>query len=171
MLMQQMAAARARWNVMTFYERFEHVIILFLTALIALIAVSATWNLAVNVFRSLFIDDDMFDPTDYEVFQSVFGMIFTVIIALEFKRSLLVVGERRFGIVQVRAVILIAMLAIVRKLIILDLAHTEPMQLFALAAAVLALGAVYWLVREQDRRDHGVSERPSATTSRPARSR
>ena len=47
--------------------------------------------------------------------------------------------------------ILLAMLAIVRKLIILDLAHTEPLQLFALAAAILALGGIYWMVREQDR--------------------
>jgi uncharacterized membrane protein (DUF373 family) len=168
-LMQQMAAARARWNIMTFYERFEHVIILILTMLIAVIAISATWNLAVKVVE--LFRDNMFDPTDYEVFQSVFGMIFTVIIALEFKRSLLVVGERRFGIVQVRAVILIAMLAIVRKLIILDLAHTEPMQLFALAAAVLSLGAVYWLVREQDRRDHTAPDRPAAAPSKATRSR
>jgi uncharacterized membrane protein (DUF373 family) len=48
----------------------------------------------------------------------VFGKIFTVIIALEFKRSLLLVADRRMGIAQVRAVILLAMLAIVRKLII-----------------------------------------------------
>jgi uncharacterized membrane protein (DUF373 family) len=34
---------------------------------------------------------------------------------------------------------------------ILDLASTEALQLFALAAAILALGAVYWLVRDQDR--------------------
>jgi uncharacterized membrane protein (DUF373 family) len=55
--------------------------------------------------------------------------------------------------VQVRTVILLALLAIVRKLIILDLATTDSMQLFALAAAILALGVVYWLVRDQDRRD------------------
>jgi uncharacterized membrane protein (DUF373 family) len=48
-------------------------------------------------------------------------------------------------------VILIALLAIVRKLIILDLTSTDALQLFALAAAILALGAVYWLVRDQDR--------------------
>ena len=48
--------------------------------------------------------------------------------------------------------VLIALLAIVRKLLILDLAETEAMQLFALSAAILALGAVYWLVRDQDRR-------------------
>ena len=77
--------------------------------------------------------------------------IFTVIIALEFKRSLLVVAHRQESIVQVRTVILIALLAIVRKLMILDLASTESSQLFALAAAILALGAVYWLVRDQDR--------------------
>jgi uncharacterized membrane protein (DUF373 family) len=94
-----------------------------------------------------------FDPTDYEVFQAFFGMIFTVIIALEFKRSLLVVAERRHGVVQVRTVILIALLAIVRKLMIIDLSSTDARQLLALAAAIVALGSVHWLVRDQDRRD------------------
>jgi uncharacterized membrane protein (DUF373 family) len=49
-------------------------------------------------------------------------------------------------------VVLIALLAIVRKLIILDLNETEALQFIALAAAILALGTVYWLVRDQDRR-------------------
>jgi uncharacterized membrane protein (DUF373 family) len=83
----------------------------------------------------------------------MFGMIFTVIIGLEFKRSLLLVTTRKETVVQVRAVILIAMLAIVRKLIILDVATTNAAQLFGLAAAILSLGGVYWLVRDQDR--HG----------------
>jgi len=90
------------------------------------------------------------DPTDYAVFQAVFGAILTVIIALEFKRSLLVSTERQQSVVQVRTVILIALLAVVRKVLILDLAHATT-ELFALAAAIIALGAVYWLVRDQDR--------------------
>jgi uncharacterized membrane protein (DUF373 family) len=93
-----------------------------------------------------------FDPADHTVFQSMFGMIFTVIIGLEFKRSLLLVTARKETVVQVRAVILIAMLAIVRKLIILDVTTTNAAQLFGLAAAILSLGGVYWLVRDQDRR-------------------
>jgi uncharacterized membrane protein (DUF373 family) len=92
-------------------------------------------------------------------------MIFTVIIALEFKRSLLIVAERQNSIVQVRTVILLALLAIVRKLLILDLSKTEAPQLFALAAAILALGVVYWLVQNQDRRDR-LFRRPPATTPR-----
>ena len=39
------------------------------------------------------------------MFQTIFGMIFTVIIALEFKRSLVVMAERRDSVVQVRAVV------------------------------------------------------------------
>lgn len=42
------------------------------------------------------------------------------------------------------------MLAIVRKLLILDVGRATE-ELFALAAAIIALGAVYWLVRDQDR--------------------
>ena len=53
-----------------------------------------------------------FDPTDYSAFQAIFGMIFTVIIALEFKKSLLLVAERRESVMQVRTVLLIALLAI-----------------------------------------------------------
>ncbi len=62
-----------------------------------------------------------FDLSDLAAFQSVFGMIFTVIIAVEFKRTLLLVSEPTDSVVQVRAVILIALLAVVRKLIILDI--------------------------------------------------
>jgi uncharacterized membrane protein (DUF373 family) len=50
-------------------------------------------------------------------------------------------------------VVLIALLAIVRKLMIIDVSATEAEQRFALAAAILALGTVYWLVRDQDRRE------------------
>ena len=144
---RELAAARRNWEPLTFYQKFEHASVLIITALIVI--VFAIWNLALKTLLAIFTSS--FDPTDYAVFQAVFGMIFTVIIALEFKRSLLVVAQRQESIVQVRTVILIALLAIVRKVIILDLASTEALQLFALAAAFLALGAVYWLVRDQDR--------------------
>ena len=149
---KELATARANWVLFTLYQKFEHAVVLILTALIVVVVIAALWNLAVKILVSMVLTRT-WDPTDYSVFQAVFGMIFTVIIALEFKRSLLVIAERKEGIVQVRTVILIALLAIVRKLIILDLSNTEALQLFALAAAILALGGVYWLIRDQDRRE------------------
>jgi uncharacterized membrane protein (DUF373 family) len=140
-----------RWRGLSFYQKFEHAVVLVLVGLIAVVVIAAVWSLAVKILFGLVLSGRV-DPTDPAVFQAVFGMIFTVIIALEFKRSLQIVTERRDTVVQVRAVILIAMLAIVRKLIILDIGPANTGELFGLAAAILALGAVYWLVRDQDRR-------------------
>ncbi len=146
---------RLSFEPLTLYGKFEHICVIVLTTLIAVIIVFSIWHLALNILYSILART--FDPTDYEVFQTVFGMIFTVIIALEFKRSLLVLAERSDSIVQVRSVLLIALLAVVRKLIILDLAHTEALNLLALAAAIIALGAAYWLVRDPDRRKRRAS--------------
>jgi uncharacterized membrane protein (DUF373 family) len=147
----RLETARAQWRLLTVYERFEHFVVLVLTGLIAVVIAAAVWKLGLKILSSRVLSD-AFDPTDYAVFQSVFGMIFTVIIALEFKRSLLVLAERKESVVQVRAVILIAMLAVVRKVIIVDFATTTASQLLAFAAVTLSLGAVYWLVLDQDRR-------------------
>ena len=155
-LNQEFASARATWKLLTIYEKFEHAVILILTGLIAIIVVLAVWHLVLKVLAGIVASQE-FDPTDNTVFQALFGMIFTVIIALEFKRSLLVVAERRSSIVQVRTVVLIALLAIVRKLLILDMSATDALHLFALAAAILALGCVYWLVRDQDNRERAAA--------------
>jgi len=161
-LKKDWAKARAEWEALSLYRRFEHAVIMILTGLIAIIIVSAVWNLAMKILTGLIIEEN-FDPTDHAVFQTVFGMIVTVIIALEFKRSLLVVAERHDSVVQVRTVVLLAMLAIVRKLIILDLATAGANQLFALAAAILALGAVYGLVRDHDARKRTRAARDSGS--------
>lgn len=131
------------------YQKFEQGIILVLTGMIVVVVIASVWSLALKIFYGLVLTGSL-DPTDHAVFQGVFGMIFTVIIALEFRRSLVLVFERPDSVVQVRAVVLLAMLAVVRKLIIIDLAGDAP-QLFALAAAVVALGGVYWLLRAPDR--------------------
>ena len=152
-LKDELSRGRQQWRLLTFYQKFEHAVMLVLTALIAIVVALAVWNLVLKVLLSILSTGGL-DPTDYTVFQALFGMIFTVIIALEFKRSLLVVVERRHGVVQVRTVVLIALLAIVRKLMIIDLSTADAQQVLALAATVLALGAVFWLVRDQDNREH-----------------
>jgi uncharacterized membrane protein (DUF373 family) len=148
---QELKDAREKFRLLSLYQRFESIVVTFLTALIAVIVVAAVWNLSLKVLFGLVLSGSL-DPSDYSVFQAVFGMIFTVIIALEFKKSLLVMAERRDTIVQIRSVVMVALLAICRKVIILDLTETDAMHILALAAAILALGVVYWLMRDSDQR-------------------
>ena len=148
---QELKDAGEQFRLLSLYQRFEHVVVTILTALIAIIVVVAVWNLSVKILFGLVLSGSL-DPSDYSIFQAVFGMIFTVIIALEFKKSLLVIAERRDNVGQIRSVVMIALLAICRKVIILDLRETDTSQVFALAAAILALGVVYWLIRDSDQR-------------------
>lgn len=148
----ELAAARRRWGPLTFYQKFEDAVVFVLTTLMAAVILLALYNVVLKVATEI-IPSGRFDLTDHAVFQTVFGMFFTVIIALEFKKSLLVLAERRDSIVQARTVVLIALLAALRKLIILEPATTDAVYLFGLAAVILALGAVFWLVRDQDKRE------------------
>ncbi len=62
------------------------------------------------------------------------------------------VVKREQSIIQTKIVLLIALLAIARKFIVLDLGSVDAAQLFGLAAIMLALGIAYWLMRERDDR-------------------
>jgi uncharacterized membrane protein (DUF373 family) len=147
---QEFREAKEEFRLLSLYQRFERVVVTILTALIAVVVVAAVWTLSLKILFGLVLSGGL-DPSDYSAFQAVFGMIFTVIIALEFKKSLLVVAERRDTVVQIRSVVMIALLAICRKVIILDLAETDALHILALAAAILALGIVYWLIWNSDK--------------------
>jgi uncharacterized membrane protein (DUF373 family) len=138
----------SRWKTLSIYEKFEQLIVSILTWIIAVIVAVATWQLILHTVSM--IRSHLLDPRDSQAFQSLFGMVLTLQIALEFKHSLMVVLHRQRNVVQTRSVILIALLALVRKFIVLDLYQTEPTTVAALAGAALALGIVFWLVRSQE---------------------
>ena len=148
------------WLVMSFYERFEQSIALTLAAVIAVIVVISLLQLIRTVFTLLFLD--AFNPLDHRVFQTVFGMIMTLLIALEFKHSILKVALRRDSIVQVKAVVLIAIIALSRKLVILD-PDIGSAKIAALAGASVAMGLVYWLLRERDGREAETAQKTRRT--------
>ncbi len=138
------------WKLMTVYEKFEQCVSLALVMLISVLIIFALYKLALKVYVTIMIEE--VDPTNPAVFQSVFGMIMTLLIAMEFKHSILKVVYRKDSIIQVKTVLLIAILAISRKFIILDTHAIGAGELAALAGSLLALGVVYWLILEQDQR-------------------
>jgi uncharacterized membrane protein (DUF373 family) len=141
---------KAQWNILTYYQRFESAVAFILTVIIALIVLVALFRLCTGVISALLFR--VVDPLNHEVFQAVFGEIMTLLIALEFNHTLQFVVTKHQSIIQTKVVILIALLALARKFIILDLSQMSPGYLLGLAAITLALGATYWLMRERDDR-------------------
>lgn len=145
-----MRETRRHWPLMSGYERFEHLVAFVLSLMIAVVIALALVQLVARVMPLLLTG--AIDPLDHDVFQGIFGLVMTLLIALEFKHSIIRVALRRESIVQVKTVVLIALLALSRKFVILDAAVTGPATIAALAAATLVLGIVYWLLRERDDR-------------------
>jgi uncharacterized membrane protein (DUF373 family) len=138
---------REDWPLLTYYQRFESIVALVLTLIVGLIIVVALFRLTCAVVLGLIWG--ALDPLNHEVFQAVFGEIMTLLIALEFNHTLQYVVTRQQSIIQTNVVLLIALLALARRFIILDLHTVTEGQLFGLAAAALALGVTYRLVKER----------------------
>lgn len=145
---QRQSDLRRYWGVMSVSERFEQVIASVLGVIIAVVILLALWELLRLVVETLLLQHR--NVLDHRVFQTLFGAILTLLIAMEFQHSIIKVIERREHIIQTKIVVLIALLALARKFIILDTATTPPMMILALSLGVLVLGAVYWLIEQRD---------------------
>jgi len=124
------------------YEHFERgvsAILLFGMAVVILMATSsflrAIWPQVAG----------MSEPLDYSQFQNLFDKALAAIIALELAHSVYqgVLGQH--GLLQVRTVALIGVLAVVRKVVLLDLDTVSGILLMGLGTAVLALGLLFAL--------------------------
>ena len=105
---------RRDWGLLSMYQRLEAFVALLLTLVVGAVIMVAFYRLIVSVIETLVLKS--LNPLDHSVFQQVFGQIMTLLIALEFNHTLhyVITGER--GIIHARMVILIAELALARKI-------------------------------------------------------
>lgn len=75
---------------------------------------------------------------------ATFGAFIAVLIAIEIFENITV--YLRDDVIHVKIVLATALMAIARKIIILDLQETEPLHVFGIAAVALAMSIGYWLV-------------------------
>jgi uncharacterized membrane protein (DUF373 family) len=142
---------RQQWSAMTLYHRYEQIVCWILMLFVAVIIAVAALRLVVQT--SLLLWSGVLDPLHPEELGRIFGMLMTVLIALEFNHSIHGAIDRRHRVVQVKTVVLISILTLLRRFIVVDIGESPSATIIAaMAVAVLALGIVYWLMRERDDR-------------------
>lgn len=80
---------------------------------------------------------------------ATFGAFMAVLIAIEIFVN--IVSYLRDDVIHVRIVLATALMAVARKVIILDYSTTTPQYIYATAAVVAAMALAYWLVIRNDR--------------------
>lgn len=75
----------------------------------------------------------------------IFGLFLNILIALEITQN--ITSYLKSHIIQIEMVIITSLIAVARKIIILDFEKISELELLALAATIFALSICYWLVR------------------------
>ena len=130
-------------------ERFERQLAKLLSVLICIVLVAATVQLVITVLSEFnnpatgWLGDDLI---------KILGDVLTLLIALEVLQN--VTAYLRRHVVQIELVLITALTAVARKVIVLPPgAENKPMLLLGLGVTVVSLSAGYWLVRKADFRD------------------
>jgi uncharacterized membrane protein (DUF373 family) len=147
-------SSKARWRMFADYLQFERVALACIMLMIGTIAVFTI------VLTALKLEDDIWRGEaflDKVVLQDTLGFILIILILLEFNHSIWVALTERSGAIQVRILVRIAILVIVRKLMLMDFTAASTETMLGFGGVLLALGGLYWLISDGDRRQYRVA--------------
>ncbi|MBI3479784.1 MAG: phosphate-starvation-inducible PsiE family protein [Nitrosomonadales bacterium] len=126
------------------FHRFETIVTIGIVAMISVMILAAFWGLIIATYNLVL--HGAFDTLEHKAFQSAFGMVMTLLIAIEFNRTIMHAYLEEGREVIVKTVVLVSILAVSRQFIVFEINTISPLTLAALAFALLSLGIVYWLM-------------------------
>ncbi|MBD2040707.1 phosphate-starvation-inducible PsiE family protein [Microcoleus sp. FACHB-672] len=126
-------------------ENLEGLVSKILSLGMIIVILASLWNLGLFLFLELLTTE----PDDFgkDLFK-VFGLFLNVLIALEILENITAYLKKH--VIQVELVIVTSIIAVARKIIILDLEKIEGIQIIGLAVAIFCLSISYWIVRSQN---------------------
>ena len=142
-------SGKPSWAKLLTYARFEQAALLSVLIMLAVITVFAIVFVAIKLVGDLTLGESFLDKA---ALQDTFGLILTIVILLEFNHSIYIALSERSGAIQARIVVLIAILVVARKLMLRDFEALDYATLLGFGGLLLALGGLYWLMCDGDRR-------------------
>lgn len=130
-----------------YLKKLEKVVIHALMVMMALVLLLATVELGWIIVK------DIFSPPvfllEIEELLDIFGLFMLVIIGIELLETIMKTYLKE-NVNHVEVVFLVAMIAIARKVIILDVKDVSGVTLVGIGAIVITLSAGYYLIRRKD---------------------
>jgi len=125
--------------------------IVFVLILMVIIVMASVVELAIVLFQEVTNSTDSSLFLDINELFRIFGFVFMILIGFELLESI----EMYFNnnIIHAEVVILIAVIAVARKVILLDLEKYDPMAIIGLSFIILALGGCYFLIKCSNKKD------------------
>ncbi len=125
-------------------KKFEHIIIYFLIVMMVFVVTLSTIRLGSNIFQEMMKPPKFLLNID-QLFV-VFGFFLMILIGLELLESLrsYITADQ----IHVEVIFTIALIAVARKVITLNLTDISPGLLYGIAGLLLSLGIGYFLIKK-----------------------
>ena len=125
-------------------ERFKKLLVILITVMMGVVLVSAVAELGYILFKDL-VSPPYF-ILDISELLEIFGVFMLVLIGIELLETLEI--YIRDNVVHVEIVFTVALIAIARKVIILDVKILSSGTLFSIGFIILALSVGYYLIKK-----------------------
>jgi uncharacterized membrane protein (DUF373 family) len=139
-------------------EKFDRVINLALIAMLALVVLLATIDLGWIILKDILAPPVLL--LDVNELLELFGAFLLVMIGLELLDTVKIYLTKKTNHVEV--VLMVGIIAISRKIVILEPEEKDPLTLIGIATIILALTVGYYLVKRAARKERGLTSQAAA---------
>ncbi|MDZ8066554.1 MAG: phosphate-starvation-inducible PsiE family protein [Nostoc sp. DedQUE08] len=147
-LMKRILRATTDENFMHIIENIEVLVSKVLSIFMVVVILVTIGDLGIFIFKELFtVPYGKFNSTLYKIF----GLFLNILIALEILEN--ITAYLRRHVFQVELVIVTSLIAVARKIIILDLEKVPGIDIIGLGIAILALSISYLIIRLSNSKD------------------
>lgn len=129
------------------YNAFERGVVAILTLMVAVSVVLTLAQAGVALYNIIISGNHLLD---HNAFIKVFAAFMTVLIALEFNHTIMADITTKKPLVKVRAVLLVALLALARKVVLVDFKEVEYTAMIGLAVLIMAVAGAYWFLHPDE---------------------
>lgn len=148
-ILKMLKAVWSDENFLHFSHWFENAI----AKILSIALQSLIFVVVIDLVRFLIIDV-ISNPIGYFTTTrliELFGLFLNVLIALELLEN--ITGYLRKHVVQVELVVVTALIAVSRKIIIFDLSKYSSNEIIGLGIAIICLATSYWLIKNINSKD------------------
>ena len=128
-----------------FLSRFEHFIVIVLLGMMVVVVSLATIELGVIIYQQM-VSPPLYMLLNFGDLLKIFGFFFMILIGLELIETIKVYLSSE--VIPVEIIFLVAIIAVTRKVIILDFKNLDPLTLIGMAAIIIALSVGYYTVKK-----------------------
>ena len=129
---------------MSYLDHFQRSILTVLTALMSLVVLLATLELIYIIAKDILSSPIMLLEIDELL--SIFGYFLLILIGIELLETFRIYLQEHA--INVQVVFLVAMIAIARKVIILEFDETQDLTLIGIGFIMVSLAGTYYLIKK-----------------------